>query len=99
MGDVFDKMFDVVAFPVILANLRIVLPHDAFVVVLIILCVVFSFLLVALTLRKRSNSYPKGVKKYRWVESGNALCAVAVYLRGMRGCLIWSARYLIGRDG
>ena len=56
MGDVFDKAFDVVAIPVILANLRIVLPHDVFVVVLVILCVVFSFLLVALTLRKRSNS-------------------------------------------
>jgi len=53
VGDVFDKMFDLVAFPVILVNLRIVLPHDAFVVVLVILCVVFSFALVALTLQKR----------------------------------------------
>ena len=56
MGDLFDNIFAVVAIPVILANLRIVLPHDAFVVVLVILCVIFSFLLVALTLRKRSNS-------------------------------------------
>ena len=56
MGDLFDNIFSVVAFPVILANLRIVLPHDLFVVVLVILCVISSFLLVALTLRKRSNS-------------------------------------------
>ena len=56
MGDLFDNIFGVVAFPVVLANLRIVLPHDAFVVVLVILCVIFSFLLVALILRKRSNS-------------------------------------------
>ena len=53
MGDMFDNIFSVVAFPVILANLRSVLPHDVFVVVLVVLCVIFSFLLVALTLRRR----------------------------------------------
>lgn len=53
MGDVFDTAFDYVAFSVILANLRSMLSDDAFVVVLVILCVVFSFALVALTLRRR----------------------------------------------
>lgn len=53
IGDVFDKMFDVVAFPVIIANLGSMLSDDAFVVVLVILCVIFSFALVALTLRRR----------------------------------------------
>ena len=56
IGDVFDKMFDVVAFPVIIANLGSMLSDDAFVVVLVILCAIFSFFLVVLTLRKRSNS-------------------------------------------
>ena len=53
MRDLFDKMFDSVAILVILVNLKIMLADDVFVVVLVILCVIFSFVLVALILRQR----------------------------------------------
>lgn len=53
MRDLFDKMFDSVAILVILVNLKIMLADDVFVVVLVILCVIFSFALVALILRQQ----------------------------------------------
>lgn len=53
MGDMVDKMFDSLAILVILVNLKSMLADDVFVVVLVVLCVIFSFALVVLTLRQR----------------------------------------------